>query len=57
MLTNEDMLMISDLLDVKLEAQMNITDEKLKQLRTDICGEMNKMRLELKTEIRTVRTD
>ena len=38
MLTNEDMLMISDLLDVKLEAQMNITDEKLKQLRTDICG-------------------
>ena len=32
MLTKEDMLMISDLLDIKLEAQSKATDEKIRQM-------------------------
>ena len=40
MLTNEDMMMISELLDVKLDAQSKVMDEKHRQLREELCQEM-----------------
>ena len=55
MLTNEDMLMISELLDVKLDAQSKVMDEKHRQLREELCQEMQQMKFELRGEIQEVR--
>ena len=50
MLTNEDVLMISDLLDVKFDTQSKVIEEQQKQFREEICSEMQKAMLELRRE-------
>lgn len=55
MLTNEDILMISDLLDTKLDAQSKIIDEKNQQSKDELCGEMRRMKFELRGEVQELR--
>lgn len=61
MLTNEDVLMISDLLDVKFDIQSKVIEEQQKQFREEICSEMQKAMLELRrefhNEIQSLRTE
>lgn len=61
MLTNEDVLMISDLLDVKFDTQSKVIEEQQKQFREEICSEMQKAMLELRrefhNEIQSLRTE
>ena len=55
MLTNEDILMISDLLDTKLDAQSKIIDEKNQQSKDEMFGEMRRMKFELRGEMQELR--
>lgn len=53
MLSNEDLLKISNMLDIKLEVQAKAANQKMQQMQSDICGQM----FELREEIFSVRRD
>lgn len=53
MLSNEDLLKISNMLDIKLEVQAKVANQKMQQMQSDICGQM----FELREEISSVRRD
>ena len=57
MLTNEDILMISNLLDAKLDAQSKIMDEKNQYLKDELCSEMQNLRSEFRGEMQNSKSE
>lgn len=56
-LTNEDLLAISRLLDVKLKAELQPMKNEIQTLRSDLQGEIQSVKAELHAEIQSVKTE
>ena len=56
-LTNEDLLAISRLLDVKLKAELQPMKNEIQTLRSDLQGEIQSVKTELHAEIQSVKAE
>ena len=54
-LTNEDLLAISQLLDVKLKAEIQPMKNEIQTLRSELQGEIHSVKTELQAEIRQIK--